>query len=93
MRVNVVYASIGQAWEVDLDCPTGTRVIDAVELALEQNEFEEVDLSGDKTYAVWNKLVEQDHVLQDGDRVEILRELVISPMERRRLYAKLNTPK
>ncbi|MCY3541741.1 MAG: RnfH family protein [Gammaproteobacteria bacterium] len=91
MRVNVVYALVGQAWEVDLECPTGTRVRDAVELAVEQEVFEEVDLSGDETYAVWNKVVEQDHVLQDGDRVEILRELVISPMQRRRLYAKLNT--
>ncbi|MYC24917.1 MAG: RnfH family protein [Gammaproteobacteria bacterium] len=91
MRVNVVYAIVGQAWEVDLDCPAGTRVIEAVELALEQEVFEEIDLNGDETYAVWNKLVEPDHVLQDGDRVEILRELVISPMERRRLYAKLNT--
>ncbi|MXZ55008.1 MAG: RnfH family protein [Gammaproteobacteria bacterium] len=91
MRVNVVYATVGQTWEVDLDCPTGTRVREAVELAVAHEEFVGVDLSGDETFAVWNKVVEQDHVLQDGDRVEILRELVISPMQRRRLYAKLNT--
>ena len=90
MRVNVVYAIVGQTWEIDLDCPAGTRVIDAVELALEHNKFKTVVLSDDEIFAVWNKVVEQDHVLQDGDRVEILRELVISPMERRRLYAKLN---
>ena len=91
MRVNVVYAIVGQTWEVDLDCPAGTRVIEAVELALVLEEFEGVDLSGGETYAVWNTVAEQDQVLQDGDRVEILRELVISPMERRRLCAKLNT--
>lgn len=91
MRVNVVYAIVGQTWEVDLDCPAGMRVIEAVELALEQNEFKTVVLSDDETFAVWNRVVEQDHVLRDGDRVEILRELVISPMERRRLHAKLNS--
>ena len=91
MRVNVVYAIVGQTWEIDLDCPVGTRVIDAVELALEQNEFKTLVLSDDETFAVWNKVVQQDHVLRDGDRVEILRELVISPMERRRLHAKLNS--
>ncbi|MYD45625.1 MAG: RnfH family protein [Gammaproteobacteria bacterium] len=91
MRVNVVYAVVGQTWEIDLDCPAGTRVIEAVELALEQSEFKNLALSARETFAIWNKVVEQDHVLQDGDRVEILRELVISPMERRRLYAKLNT--
>lgn len=92
MRVNVVYAIVGQTWEVDLDCPVGTRVIEAVELALQQNEFKTLVLSDEETFAVWNRVVEQDHVLRDGDRVEILRELVISPMQRRRLYAKLNTP-
>lgn len=92
MRVNIVYALAGQAWEVDIDCKAGTSVIEAVELALEQEEFKTVVLSGQETYAVWNEEVEQDHVLRDGDRVEILRELVLSPMERRRLHAKLNTP-
>lgn len=91
MRVNVVYAVVGQAWEVDLDCPTGTRVIEAVALALEEKQFKEVELKGEETFAVWNEVVRQDHLLRDGDRVEILRELVISPMERRRMYAKLNT--
>ncbi|MXZ43747.1 MAG: RnfH family protein [Gammaproteobacteria bacterium] len=92
MRVNVVYAVVGQAWEVDLECPTGTRVIEAVELALEENEFKEVELKGEETFAVWNEVVRRSHVLQDGDRLEILRDLVVSPMERRRMYAKLNKP-
>lgn len=91
MRVNVVYAIVGQTWEVDFDCPTGASVIEAVEQAAAQEEFEGVDLSGDETYAIWNQEVRRDHVLQDGDRVEILRDLVVSPMERRRMYAKLNT--
>lgn len=91
MRVNVVYARIGQNWEVDLHCPTGTRVIEAVRLALAREEFKEVDLNGDETFAIWNREVAPDHELREGDRVEILRDLIVSPMERRRLYAKLNT--
>ena len=93
MRVNVVYAIVGQAWEVDLECPIGTSVVDAVRLALAHDAFNGVDLSGDETFAVWNQVVPQpqDHVLCDGDRVEILRDLVMNPMERRRLHAKLKT--
>ena len=91
MRINIVFAHVGQAWEVDLECPTGTRVDEAVKLALGDERFRQIDLSGYKTFAVWNQVVRQDHVLRDGDRVEILRELIISPMERRRLYAKLDS--
>ena len=91
MRVNVVFARVGQAWEVDLECPTGTTVIEAITQALVLEKFKDVALSGDETFAVWNQVVDEDHLLQDGDRVEILRDLVVSPMERRRTYAKLTT--
>lgn len=89
MRVNVVYAIVGQAWEVDIECPTGTNVIEAVQRALECAKFKEITLRGDETFAVWNQVVPQEHLLHDGDRVEILRDLVMNPMERRRLHAKL----
>ena len=89
MRVNVVYAIVGQAWEVDIECATGTSVVDAVRLALALDAFKEVELNGEETFAVWNQVVPQEHVLRDGDRVEILRDLVMNPMERRRLHAKL----
>lgn len=89
MRVIVVYAIVGQAWEVELECPPGTSVVDAVRRALTQDAFQGVELSGDETFAVWNQVVPQEHVLCAGDRVEILRDLVMSPMERRRLHATL----
>ena len=72
MRVNVVYAIVGQAWEVDLECPTGTCVLDAVKRALVCEEFQGVELDGTETFAVWNLAVPRDHVLKDEDRVEIL---------------------
>lgn len=91
MRVNIVYAVVGQAWEVDLECPTGTSVVDAVRLALAHDTFNGVDLNGEETFAVWNQVVPHEHLLHDGDRVEILRDLVMSPMERRRLQAQLKS--
>lgn len=93
MRVNVVYAIVGQAWEVDIECATGTSVVDAVRLALALDTFKEVELNGEETFAVWNQVVPQEYVLRDGDRVEILRDLVMNPMERRRLHAKLKKSK
>lgn len=89
MRVNVVYAIVGHAWEVDLECATGTSVVDAVRLALVLDAFKGVELNGDETFAVWNQVVPEEYELRDGDRIEILRELVMNPMDRRRLHAKL----
>ena len=91
MRVNVVYAVVGQSWEVDVECPTGTLVFEAVSRALECEEFIGVELNGEETFAVWNQVVPRDHVLSDEDRVEILRDLVMSPMERRRLQAQFKS--
>ena len=38
---------------------------------------------------VWGRPVERDHVLSDGDRVEVYRPLEMDPREARRLKAGL----
>ena len=38
-------------------------------------------------YAVWGEEVSGDYELQDGDRLELLRPLVIQPMDARRARA------
>ncbi|EGO81055.1 hypothetical protein XFEB_02135 [Xylella fastidiosa EB92.1] len=59
----------------------GARVVDAVEMAALNGIEQAVG------YAVFGVLVTSDHVLNDGDRVELLRPLLIDPKEARRRRA------
>ena len=88
MRVNVVYAIPQRFWSVDLTVDSGTKVQEAIELAKQHDEFAEItDVSTD-AIAIWGERVDQDHELEEGDRIEILRPLVQHPMERRRNLAR-----
>ncbi len=50
------------------------------------SEFPGVDL--EKAQAgIWGRLVDRDHVVRDGDRVELYRPLDVDPREARRLKA------
>nr|WP_238836483.1 RnfH family protein [Xylella fastidiosa] len=59
----------------------GARVVDAVEMAALNGIEQAVG------YAVFGVLVTSDHVLNEGDRVELLRPLLIDPKEARRRRA------
>lgn len=88
MRVNVVYAIPQRFWSVDLTVDRGTKVHEAIVLAKQQKEFEEItDVSAD-AIAIWGEKVDLDYEVKEGDRIEILRPLVQHPMERRRNLAR-----
>ena len=88
MNVEVVYAIQGESWAVVLDLPEGTTLREAVLQARMHVAFanlpEKLVLAG---YAIWGKQVSEDTILRDGDRVEMLRPLIMDPMERRRAKA------
>ena len=48
--------------------------------------FPELDASS-ISLAVYGELVDDDYHLQDGDRLEMLRELLLDPKEQRRRRA------
>lgn len=80
MRVEVVRAWPRRHEAVTVELPPGT----AVSAAVAASGF---DLDGIVAYAVFGERVAPDAVLQDGDRVELLRPLQVDPKEARRLRA------
>ena len=81
MRVEVVLALPRRAEHVRLELPEGATVRHAVHASgFQVNEENAVGIFG--------KRVRLDHVLAEGDRVEIYRSLAMDPKEARRLRAK-----
>jgi len=81
LRVEVIRALGPAAIErVTLELPAGARVADAVRLS----GLDATELAGT---AVYGERVTPDTLLHDGDRVELLRALVIDPKQARRRRA------
>lgn len=86
IRVEVVFATAERQALVRVDLCADAVVDDAIEASGIAGDFPDHELS---TYQVgiWGRPVGRDHGLQDGDRVEIYRPLVIDPREARRRLA------
>ena len=79
MQVEVVNATGTDIDVRTVELPTGATVGDAVDAA-----------GFDATWAavgVFGKVVDRAHMLQDGDRVDLLGPLLLDPMEARRQRA------
>lgn len=64
----------------------GTTVADVITQSGIHKDFPDIDI--DKLdVGIWGKRVGRDHVVTDGDRVEIYRHLAIDPREARRQLA------
>jgi putative ubiquitin-RnfH superfamily antitoxin RatB of RatAB toxin-antitoxin module len=84
LAVRVVHALAGQVCVVDLDLPRGATVGDAVGASgllaqLPGVALQTLDLG------VFNRRCGPERALQDGDRVEIYRPLLIDPKAARHL--------
>lgn len=97
LTVHVV-ASPGprQTVAVTLSLPVGSTVADAVRqsgLLVEHPALRELATQPDAglgvigalTVAVWGRAAPPEHVLDDGDRIELVRPLKVDPKEARRL--------
>ncbi|ATS20808.1 protein rnfH [Xanthomonas phaseoli pv. phaseoli] len=81
MRIEVVLAWPDRYSSVQLELPQGATVAEAVAtsgLALEQ---------APAAHAVHGLIARPEQVLRDGDRVELLRPLLLDPKEARRRRA------
>ncbi|WAT16290.1 RnfH family protein [Xanthomonas fragariae] len=81
MRVEVVLAWPDRCHSVLLDLPKGATVAEAVAasgLAIEQ---------APAAHAVYGLVAGPEQVLREGDRVELLRPLLLDPKEARRRRA------
>jgi putative ubiquitin-RnfH superfamily antitoxin RatB of RatAB toxin-antitoxin module len=81
IRIELVYATRDQQHLLELEVPAGTTVTEAL------HGSGMGDLLGQSGVGVFGRLVDADHVLQAGERVEICRPLVVDPKEARRRRA------
>lgn len=72
---------------VALELAAGATVMDAVEASGLPGRFPEIEIDP-KRLGVFGRLRPPDHVLRDGDRVEIYRPLKVDPKEVRRQRAR-----
>lgn len=86
VRIAVVYALPERQVIVDLEVPEGTSVADAVARTDLARRFPEI-ASRPLACAVYGKAVPLTSVVRAGDRIEILRPLLIDPKEGRRQAA------
>ena len=86
LDVEVVYALPKRQIVKSLSVDPGATVRQAIFASKICDEFPEIDLSK-SAVGIYSKKVPLDHVLKNGDRVEIYRPLKVSPKEARRLRA------
>ena len=72
---------------INLQLPAESSLADAVSASGILEEFSSLDLEKIK-FGVYGQIAPEEATLKDGDRVEVYRPLLISPMEARRLRAK-----
>lgn len=78
MQIVVVKADRQGVKDVTVELAAGATVADAIAAA-------GWSLGEKYVAAVWNHRVEDNYVLQEGDRVELLAPLTVDPMTARRL--------
>lgn len=82
MRVEVVLAWPERYLRCELQLPEGCTVADAIDEAA-------LDPAGEAVAcAIHGVLVRPQHLLRDGDRIELLRPLLADPKENRRRRAR-----
>lgn len=86
LQVEVVFALPGDARLCSVHVLPGTTIRQAVEQSGILQSFPSVDLAHNKV-GIFNKIKQLDDTVNDGDRVEIYRSLLIDPKEARRRRA------
>jgi putative ubiquitin-RnfH superfamily antitoxin RatB of RatAB toxin-antitoxin module len=84
--VEVAYATPVTQAIVRVEVPTGCTVAQAIELSGIRERFPGMNVQADAV-GIFSRKVPLEHVLADGDRVEIYRPLIADPKEARRARA------
>ncbi len=84
--IEVAYAAPDKQVLLGLSVPQGTTVAEGIEQSAIQDEFPELKMDF-KAVGIFSRKVPLDHLLRDGDRIEIYRPLMADPKEIRRQRA------
>ena len=87
IAVEVAYALPDRAWRVPLRLPAGATVADALAAADLPAKVPGLVVDED-CLAIFGRAVTPGDALRDGDRVEVLRPLLVDPMQARRRRAR-----
>ena len=91
ITVSVVYATREKQWIYETTVDRGTSAQELLKISgfLEEiNDFAATSMSELKL-GIFSQKIEHDHLLEEGDRVEIYRLLTADPKEVRRQLAKM----
>jgi putative ubiquitin-RnfH superfamily antitoxin RatB of RatAB toxin-antitoxin module len=86
LNIEVAYAAPQRVIVKTYRLPAGSRVAQALQLAALDPEFSGVDLAH-APLGIFGIVTRPDHVLEDGDRIEIYRALAADPKTARRARA------
>jgi uncharacterized protein len=89
LRIRVIYALPDRQACVDLQLPPGTSLSEAVTRSGLLQKFPE-SAAHPLSCAIFGRSVPLTYELRDGDRIEILRPLIIDPKQSRREAAQRN---
>ena len=87
IRVEVAYAGEGAQYLLPVEVAAGATVSEAIACSWILEQCPEIDLERNRV-GIFARLCGLDNVLEDGDRVEIYRPLLIDPKEARRRRAR-----
>ncbi|MEA5446901.1 RnfH family protein [Gammaproteobacteria bacterium AB-CW1] len=88
IRVEVAYARPDRQQVITVIVAAGTTARQAVEQSGILDQFPEISLGGENRLGIFGRLVGEEQVLREGDRVEIYRPLKADPKEVRRRRAR-----
>ncbi len=86
MRIEVCYATHHTQTLVEIELDPGATVAEALAAVANREPFTHLDLR-ETPVGVFGQRVDQQRLLNDGDRVEIYRHLAMDPKEARRQRA------
>ncbi|MEE8495478.1 MAG: RnfH family protein [Xanthomonadales bacterium] len=86
IHIEVAYATPDKQALLGLSVQKGTTVAEAIEQSAIRDEFPDVEMDL-KSVGIFSGKVPLNHVLREGDRIEIYRPLSADPMEMRRQRA------
>lgn len=89
MRIEIAYAEVVQQWLWQRDVPEGSTLAQALDDAEVRAACPALQSAEPPAVGVWSKVVAEPsaYILQEGDRVEIYRPLIIDPKAARKARA------
>lgn len=85
INVEVAYALADEQLVLTVNIDTGTTAVAAIEQSGLLQKFPDIEIN---KIGIFGKIIKNDTILKEGDRVEVYRPLIADPKEVRRQRAK-----